>query len=380
MQQSAFILIAFLVASATAFIPTPAKFGNSIYNSKSAKGNNAGVHNENKQSSTELNVYYKDKNVLGSKLLPPFTEDEFSDLLQEFNITNFDINKDPDVLKWAPSKQFFEKYGFQNNTERYARKTQDVKTEFYLNYRKPILPQYKTFISDMMTVYHVQSIDSRFEYDAVQAFGMCTQYYTIMKGYAMESEIDVIFNTLMTALRFDPVKIRDDAKRIMEIVKGSDGMSEDDFLNLSAEQNEIGQIFDRVRSNRFFKYTDAWGIGLGRMMELKGVDPTKESLEKWAANLRWVFAPRLLQSWDEFSGDQLRMQGVEAMQKQLMIREKRRAAAKLEEKAAKFDDKKKALMDLNAAIEERRAQLIEDEKALKKKYDPEGYERILNAA
>ena len=69
--------------------------------------------------------------------------------------------------------------------------------------------------------------------------------------------------------------------------------------------------------------------------------------------------------------------GGEAMQKQLLIREKKRAAARLEKKAGEFGTKKQAIMELNEAIEERRAQLIEEQKDMKKKYEPEAYERIL---
>lgn len=65
------------------------------------------------------------------------------------------------------------------------------------------------------------------------------------------------------------------------------------------------------------------------------------------------------------------------MQKQLLIREKKRAAQRLEMKANAFEDKKKALQELNEAIDERRAQLIGEQKALKKKYEPDEYERIL---
>lgn len=107
------------------------------------------------------------------------------------------------------------------------------------------------------------------------------------------------------------------------------------------------------------------------------MEPKEESFNKWSASLRWVFTPRIIQTWDEFCGDQLRMQGIEAMQKQLMIREKKRSAARLEQKAAQFEDKKKALQELNEAIEERRLQLIEEQKALKKKYEPDAYERIV---
>lgn len=181
---------------------------------------------------------------------------------------------------------------------------------------------------------------------------------------------------MMKVVGLDATQIRDDAKKVLTLVKEST-LSPEEFLN--SQEGEIAAVFNTVRNNRFFKYTDAWGVGLARIMELKGVEPNQENFEKWCGSLKWVFAPRLIQTWDEFCGDQLRMQGVEAMQKQLLIREKKRAAARLESKAAQFDDKKKALQELNEAIEERRQQLIAEQMALKKKYEPDAYEKILKS-
>lgn len=122
--------------------------------------------------------------------MPDPTEEELAEMFREFNITSaFDINDDPELNKWLPSKEFFEKFAFQNMTEKYKRKTMDVKTDFYAAYRKPILPQYKTFIADIMAMTFVQTVDARYKYDALHAFGICTQYYTIMKGYALKDEV-----------------------------------------------------------------------------------------------------------------------------------------------------------------------------------------------
>ena len=46
-------------------------------------------------------------------------------------------------------------------------------------------------------------------------------------------------------------------------------------------------------------------------------------VDRWTQVLRWVPVTRVQQSWAEFCGDKVKMQGVEAMQKQLLIREKR---------------------------------------------------------
>lgn len=180
----------------------------------------------------------------------------------------------------------------------------------------------------------------------------------------------------MKAVGLDAGKIRDDAKRLLSTVKDKN-LSESDIFGDGS--SEIHEIFASVRKNRFFKYTDAWGVGLARIMELINMEPNLANFERVSSNLRWVFAPRLTQTWDEFCSDQLRMQGVEAMQKQLLIREKKRAAARLEKKALEFDDKKKALQELNEAIEERRQQLINEQKEMKKKYEPDEYERLIGS-
>ena len=179
---------------------------------------------------------------------------------------------------------------------------------------------------------------------------------------------------MLNAVGLNPAKIREDAKRILSLIKDTN-LTEDDVLN--AKEGEFAEIFNNVRTNRFFKYTDAWGVGLGRVMELVGVEPKEENFSRWAKSLRWVFSQRIIQTWDEFSADQIKMQGIEAMQKQLLIREKKRAATRLEKKAAEFEKKKQALIELNKAIDARRIEIINEQKALKKKYEPENYEKLV---
>lgn len=175
---SFFVLLAIYCNIAYAFYPSQVILGTTMKGATGAR-----------QIVSELNQHNADKNVLGSKLMPPFSESEMTALLKELNITNFDLSKDPELAKWSPSKQFFENFGMQNNTERYKRKTMHVKMDFYSNYTKPILPQYKTFLSDLLTVTFLQTVDSRYSYDILHAFGICTQYYTIMKGYALQDEV-----------------------------------------------------------------------------------------------------------------------------------------------------------------------------------------------
>ena len=186
MYASIVLLCLSLLASARAFVPG-GTWVTAVTKSQAQSSSSA---------MSALPKTAEDRNPFGSKLMSDVSEDELEDLFKEFNITNFNLDKDPELLKWQPSKEFFEKYGFQNNTERYRRKTTDVKIDFYQAYRKPILPQYKTFLADIMAMTFVQSMDSRYEYDALHAFGICTQYYTIMKGYALQDEVSSLSPTL----------------------------------------------------------------------------------------------------------------------------------------------------------------------------------------
>ena len=186
-SKSVFVggVAATLLSAAYAFFPSSSKVGSTSWlNSQASRI-------DRRQQSTLLNAA-EERNLFGSKLMPDPTEEELAEMFREFNITSaFDINNDPELTKWFPSKEFFETYGFANMTQKYKRKTMDVKTDFYAAYRKPILPQYKTFIADIMSMTFVQSVDSRYVYDSLHAFGICTQYYTIMKGYALQDEVRI---------------------------------------------------------------------------------------------------------------------------------------------------------------------------------------------
>lgn len=178
MQAKEFILLFFVLFLQVSFSFVPGRRLFSAQLSQIA---------QSQSSSTQRNAANTDKRTFGSKLFPTLTQEELSIALKEFNITTLDLADDPELLKWAPSKEFFERFGISNSTSR--RTVSDVKADFYGTYRRPILPQYKTFVADLMHVLFLQRSDARFQYDPLLAFGICTQYYTIMKGYALSEEV-----------------------------------------------------------------------------------------------------------------------------------------------------------------------------------------------
>ena len=103
MQVHFFVVVLGMVAlSATAFITGPTRVARAAARAREAI--------------TELEMAVDEKNTFNSKLLPNFSEDELREMFKEFNITNFNVEEDPEILKWSPSKEFFEKFGFQVHT------------------------------------------------------------------------------------------------------------------------------------------------------------------------------------------------------------------------------------------------------------------------
>jgi len=76
-----------LVQQCLAFMPSPTritKLGSQTY--------------ENRVSSALMGAANPDRTAFGSKLLPDFTEEELKEMFKEFNITSFDLNKDPELV------------------------------------------------------------------------------------------------------------------------------------------------------------------------------------------------------------------------------------------------------------------------------------------
>lgn len=117
--------------------------------------------------------------------------------------------------------------------------------------------------------------------------------------------MDRLFDDMMAALGLDACRIRRDAKQLLSELQNSPLPHAERLEKGSAA---LTRVIEQVQSNCLFKYSDAWGIGLGRLLELSHIPPSRESFQHWSHKLRWVPATRLMQTWSQFTLDQLRMQ------------------------------------------------------------------------
>lgn len=114
---------------------------------------------------------------------------------------------------------------------------------------------------------------------------------------------------MLHALSLDPQLLRSDATRILKNIDSTQSVSDESFLR---SDSELGRMFQSVRENSEFHYTDAWGVGLGRLLELRQSSPSPLSFAKWSRLLLRVPAERLERSWSDFNQQQRRVQSLEA--------------------------------------------------------------------
>lgn len=90
--------------------------------------------------------------------------------------------------KLIKSEQLLHKFA-SGHVDRHKRRPMHAKMDFYSSYTAPILPQYSAFLSDLISVVFSQTAHELYVYDPLHAFGLCTQYFTIMKEYVLPDQV-----------------------------------------------------------------------------------------------------------------------------------------------------------------------------------------------
>lgn len=114
----------------------------------------------------------------------------------------------------------------------------------------------------------------------------------------------------MNAMSLDSHTLEESAKLVLKGIDQTRLVSDENLFLKSG--NELGKIFAGVPNNPAFRYTDSWGVGLVRMMELRGslaIDKNNAQFDKWSKLLcGTVCADQLAQSWGGFIAQQRRME------------------------------------------------------------------------
>ena len=218
------------------------------------------------------------------------------------------------------------------------------------SYTKPVVPAYRTIVNDLLTTTHLGVVDVRFVYTPLFGFGVTTIFNEFFKSYpAGEEEVALIYDSFVSALDFSPADFRADTAAVAAAFEGK---TETDILAIfeTPDESPLGVTAKAVKDKASlsakdqFLYTRSFGVGIFTIMNAVGIeDIGVDDLTKWSKAMGFS-SIMMERDLDLFKDSLSKLREMEQLFKEIEIREKKKLAARLEEKAQKAAEAaKKAL-------------------------------------
>lgn len=215
-----------------------------------------------------------------------------------------------------------------------VRTVSETLAQFYKAYpQPPVLPMYRPFLVDLMSQTHLAMVDARFKYDVIFGLGLREFFVGVMSGYDKvlgSAQSEAMWDAMVTAHGMDPAAVKADAEAAVAYAKAT---SPADVL----KHMEGGECSDAKVGEAFKGISSAlvalpFSIGLFKLMEYSGVQVTKANVEEWADVLK-VKKNKVGADFDTYKQNMNKLQKAEEMLREIEIREKKKLAQRLEEKA-----------------------------------------------
>jgi len=199
---------------------------------------------------------------------------------------------------------------------------------------QPINALYKNMMSDLVGTTHLIVTDVRFERDPIWSLGIITALETLLQNYPEEGFGTQMITSLITSIEMDEATIRAEADAVLNWIAGK--TEEDVAAALKGEGD--GPVFEageKARSNEFFKYSRFYGVGLTRIMKEVGVEENDNysTMEKWVGTCLGKPFYTACSDNDLWMKTKTKLEMMETMMKEIEIREKKKMAERLEERA-----------------------------------------------